>query len=135
MAKKRKIKKNGQEKLREGKILVVDNEEGICNILKKLLEGQGYQVTSTQKGREAVNFCSKNKYDLAIIDMVMPELSGLQVFKEIKKIDNRARAIFITGKPLDRHIAHELAAGPYLYFKKPFKLDELIKVVNRTLAR
>ena len=67
------------------KILVVDDEENIRNIIKKYAVFEGYDVYEAEDGIEAVNLCRQNNYDIIIMDIMMPELDGFSACREIKK--------------------------------------------------
>ncbi len=125
-----------KSKVKKARILVVDDEEGICNMLRKILAKEGYEVETAQDARTGINLYKKNKYNLMFMDVVMPGLGGLKALKEIKKINAKAKVILITGKPIDRRIFDKLAeGGAYTCIKKPFRLDELINIVNHALVK
>ena len=67
------------------KILVADDEAGIRNIIKKYAVFEGHEIVETDNGMEAIELCKNNKFDLVIMDVMMPELDGFSAVREIKK--------------------------------------------------
>src|SRR5271157_502532 len=81
----------------EKKILVIDDEEGIRDWLSFELGRQGYLVSSAQSGKEGIERIKKERFDIAIVDIMMPEMNGVAVLEQIKKIDSDIEVIISTG--------------------------------------
>jgi DNA-binding NtrC family response regulator len=79
------------------RILVVDDEERFRNTMSKLLTVEGYEVSIAGTGPEALEMLRQNLHDLVILDVRMPEMNGVQVLSEIKKIDVSLEVIIMTG--------------------------------------
>ncbi len=115
------------------KILVVDDEALLRDLLKEVLEGKGYVVWTASNGQAAVEIYKKRKgeIDLVILDMLMPGMSGLEVFRTLKEIDSRAKVIIASGY-VDRHKVEQVKREGVLDFiAKPFSVSELLSKVQR----
>lgn len=116
------------------KILVVDDEENIRNIIKKYAVFEGYDVYEAEDGIEAVNLCRQNNYDIIIIDIMMPELDGFSACREIKKEkDIPVIMLSARGEEFDR--IHGFETGTDDYVVKPFSPKELMMRVAAVLKR
>ena len=119
------------------KILVVDDEENIRNIIKKYAVFEGYDVYEAEDGIEAVNLCRQNNYDIIIMDIMMPELDGFSVCREIKKEkDIPVIMLSARGEEFDRIHGFETGADDYVV--KPFDTKEVIariKAVSRRIGQ
>ena len=119
------------------KILVVDDEEHIVELLKFNLVNAGYKVISANNGMEAVQLAQENKPDLVLLDIMLPGIDGLDVCKELKreKITSSISIIMLTAKEeeLDKIIGLELGADDYI--TKPFSIRELLARVKAVLRR
>ena len=115
------------------KILVVDDEALLRDLLKEVLEGKGYVVLTAPNGQAAVDIYKKRKGEigLVILDMLMPGMSGLEVFRTLKEIDPRAKVIIASGY-VDRHKVEQVKREGVLDFiAKPFSVSELVSKVQR----
>lgn len=116
------------------KILVVDDEENIRNIIKKYAVFEGYDVYEAEDGIEAVNLCRQNNYDIIIMDIMMPELDGFSACREIKKEkDIPVIMLSARGEEFDR--IHGFETGTDDYVVKPFSPKELMMRVAAVLKR
>src|SRR5579871_6296026 len=115
------------------KILVVDDEEAIREVISTLLEAQGYQCTICANGRLALEAFRKDTFDLVLSDIVMPEMDGLKLLAELRQDDPDVPVIMVTAMH-DISIALEaIRAGAYDYILKPFERDQLYLSVRRAL--
>lgn len=114
------------DEIRRDPILVVDDDEEICKTLKKLLEMEGYeQIHTANSGKEAIARIKVMKYDLILLDVRMREVNGVEVLREIRKIDEKVPVAMVTGYE-DIDLAEEaLRLGAYDYIKKPFDIEYL----------
>jgi two-component system, OmpR family, phosphate regulon sensor histidine kinase PhoR len=117
------------------KFLVVDDEEIIRIGCQRMLEDAGYQVDLAENGRIGLEHIQENKYDLALIDLMMPELGGLQLLDEIQKIDRNLVSIIITGFATIETAVDAIKRGAYDYLPKPFTPDEFRTKINRGLEK
>lgn len=116
------------------KILVVDDEQAIADIIKFNFEREGYGVDIAKDGLEALNFVRDNTYSLILLDIMMPKLNGFDTLKEIRK-SHKTPVIMLTAREdeVDKVLGLELGADDYVV--KPFSIRELIARVKAVLRR
>ena len=117
-----------------GKVLVVDDDKNICELLRLYLDKDGYSVILSHDGEEAVVKFNALKPDIVLLDIMLPSLDGWQVCREIRKKSN-VPIIMITakGEVFDRVLGLELGADDYI--TKPFNIVELVERVKAVLRR
>ena len=116
------------------KLLVVDDEPKIREVIREYAEFNGYEVTEAADGMSAVGLCKLNAYDLVILDIMMPKLDGFSCCKEIKKIqDVPIIMLSARGEEYDKLFGFELGIDDYVV--KPFSPKELMARVNVVLER
>ena len=116
------------------KILVVDDEPKIREVIKEYDEFSGFSVKEAEDGMTAVGLCKLNDYDLIIMDIMMPKLDGFSACKEIKKIkDIPIIMLSARGEEYDKLFGFELGIDDYVV--KPFSPKELIARINAVLSR
>jgi two-component system alkaline phosphatase synthesis response regulator PhoP len=117
------------------KILVVDDEQSIVTLLQFNLEQAGFKVISALDGKEALELSKKEKPDLMILDLMLPEISGLDVCKELRQNRISLPILMLTAKDdeLDKILGLELGADDYL--TKPFSPREVVARVKAILRR
>jgi putative nucleotidyltransferase with HDIG domain len=119
--------------LEKEKILIVDDEEAIREVVSTLLDAQGYRCTVCSNGRMALEGFRNDSFDLVLSDIVMPEMDGLKLLAEIRAGDPDVPVIMVTAMH-DISIALEaIRAGAYDYILKPFEKDQLNLSVRRAL--
>jgi CheY-like chemotaxis protein len=121
----------------EGKgeiILLVEDEERLRDISKAMLETLGYQVLTATDGREALEaYKAAERVDLVMTDLVMPAMGGKELVQELKKLDQRAKALAITGYALPVQQAELLEAGILAIVRKPFDVNALGRTIRSIL--
>ncbi|MDO5040522.1 MAG: response regulator transcription factor [Peptoniphilus sp.] len=117
-----------------GKILVVDDEKSIAEIIEYNLKREGYEVTLAHDGQEALDIFKDKNFDLIILDIMMPKLDGFSVLKEVRK-SSGVPVIMLTAKQeeVDKILGLELGADDYVV--KPFSMRELIARIKAILRR
>ena len=116
------------------RLLVVEDEPKIAAYLKRGLQEQGYAVDSAGNGAEALDFAEAAPYDLIVLDVLLPELSGLAVCRELRRRGQHTPVLMLTARDaIDDRVAG-LDAGADEYLVKPFALRELLARV-RALTR
>ena len=116
------------------KILIVDDEQKIREVIREYSEFNGYEVEEAADGMEAASLCRLNDYDLIIMDIMMPKLDGYSACKEIKKTKNiPVIMLSARGEEYDKLFGFELGIDDYVV--KPFSPKELMARVNAVLAR
>ena len=115
-------------------ILVVDDEARIRSIIKKYAEFEGHAVTEAGDGMEAVRLCRKEKYDVVIMDIMMPELDGFSACREIRKVtDTPIIMLSARGEEYDKINGFELGIDDYVV--KPFSPKELMLRIEAIMKR
>jgi PAS domain S-box-containing protein len=116
-------------------VLVIDDEHDVRDLLIVALGELGYRVTTCASGREAVDrFRSeKDAFDLVLLDIVMPDLSGADTFRELKAIDPDVKALAVSGFSYDREVRGVLEAGALGFIRKPFEIANLSQRIAAAL--
>lgn len=123
------------ENLNKGKILVVEDEKSLRDVLGILLEGEGYEVDLAAGGIEGVNFLNKDIFDMVITDINMPKVNGFEILKKVREISPDTLVIMITAFGTTESAIEAMQLGAYDYVHKPFKIDEIRHVVKKALER
>ena len=118
-----------------GKILVVDDEKSMCDFMEIMLSKEGYEVETTVSGSEAIQRTSSSEYDLIIADLMMPEMSGLELLKKIKKGRPGQDMIVMTAFASVDTAIEAMREGALDYITKPFKVDEIKLVIEKSVSR
>lgn len=117
------------------KILVADDDPNIRLMLQKQLEYEGYSVLTVAGGKSAIDTALREKPDLMILDLMMPDVDGLEVCKTIRPTLNTTPIMMLTAKGTDTDKVVGLAVGADEYVTKPFSLIELMARVKANLRR
>ncbi len=122
-------------RIEQGKILVVDDELGMREGIRRILELYGHNVDTASNGTEGIEKGIANEYDLYFIDLRMPDVEGTQVLREIKLVYPEAICVIVTAYASIETAVETTRLGAYQYIPKPFEPDELQILVNRALER
>ncbi len=117
------------------KILIVEDEQSMNEVLRILLESEGFEVTSAFDGAEGIECLKKDIYDLVITDLRMPEVDGFQVLKTAKELSPDTVVIMITAYGTNERVIEAMKAGAYDFIHKPFQVDEIRIVINKALEK
>jgi DNA-binding NtrC family response regulator len=121
--------------LEPAKILVVDDEKSILLLLKEALTQWGYQVTTAPSAVEGLELLKNGLFDAIISDIRMPDMTGLDLLREIRKQDETIEVVMMTGYPTIASAVQALKEGAYDYLSKPLILDELRHLMARMMER
>ena len=116
-------------------ILIVDDDSRMCDTIEALLKNKGYATQTTNNGKKAIEYLSQNNFDLALLDIVMPEVNGLTVMDYINRKTPETLVIVITGYRSEELAIESLRKGAYDYLKKPFEPEKLIRTVGNALNK
>jgi PAS domain S-box-containing protein len=116
-------------------VLVVDDTIAICDILTSILETENYVVTTAVDGPEALDKIQNEQFDLAIVDINLPGMNGIDVLKRIKEINADTEVMIISGYANLDSAVEAVRAGAYDYVMKPFGLQKIIEVVKKGLDK
>jgi DNA-binding response OmpR family regulator len=117
-----------------GKVLIVDDDENICEVIKMYLESAGYSTRLCHDGKDALDAFSEYRPDLVLLDIMLPHIDGIDVLKWIRK-ENETPVVMLTakGETFDKVLGLELGADDYIV--KPFEPKELLARVKAVLRR
>ncbi len=117
------------------KILVADDEAMMRNLILKILESEGYQVTVVSSGNEALEKLKAEKYDLLLTDVKMPGVTGFDLLKQVKAEWPEMSVIIMTGYGDAYSVKEALLLGADEYLSKPFKSQEVTLIIERAYWR
>ncbi|MGB7293139.1 MAG: sigma-54 dependent transcriptional regulator [Thermodesulfobacteriota bacterium] len=117
------------------RIIIVDDEPGVREFLGMALNKSGYMVETVADGIEAINRMEKNLYDLAVLDIVVPTINGIDVLRTINEKSPETSVIMITAYASHETALEAMKLGAYDYIEKPFKINELKKVIENALEK
>jgi len=120
---------------KEPKILVVDDDRGLTDNLVQYLKKMDYQAFPAYGGREGLTKFEQDDFQVVITDLKMPEMDGMELLEEIKKLDNDAIVIILTGYGTIESSVAAVKKGAYDYISKPLELKEIELIVNRALEK
>ena len=119
------------------RILVVDDDVLVVEALKELLTSSGYEVRVATRGQEALEILDTERFDLLILDVVMPKMTGFDLCKEVRQRDDEmstVKIIMLTAKTEARDLQSEERCGCDLYLTKPIDPGRLKELIRNTLA-
>lgn len=119
----------------KAKLLVVEDDPNLGDILKEYLEMKGYEPTLCRDGEEGWSKFKKDKFDLCLLDIMMPKKDGFTLAKEIKKVQENLPILFLTAKNQKDDIIEGLKIGADDYLTKPFSMEELLLRITAILRR
>ena len=116
-------------------ILVIDDEDMLRDVLKEVLEMVGFSALFASSGRAGIQLFEENRgrVQLILMDILMPEMSGLETHKEIKAIDPDMKFIFMSGFPDKDALSLRELVGEYVFVKKPFSVKEIVSHIKQVL--
>jgi len=116
------------------KVLLVDDEKKFAMMLAKRLALRGFDVDYTFTGEEALQKVGENGYDVAILDVKMPGIGGIELERRIKQMAPEIKVIFLTGHGSKNDFETGSAEAAY-YLPKPLQIDELIEILHEVSAK
>ena len=117
------------------KILVVDDDAIVVKSCRRILEAEGFEVSTISNAESAVEAIKNSDFDLLLIDLKMPKRDGMYLMREVKKSWPEIPIIVMSGYPTPKTIADVLNLGANQFIPKPFKPDELTKSIHELLQK
>jgi two-component system copper resistance phosphate regulon response regulator CusR len=117
------------------KILVVEDEPSLNQIIAKRLKIEGYSVDCAENGKEALSYVAAAEYDLLVVDIMMPEMDGLTLVKSLRRQGNKVPVLFLTARDSTEDKVIGLDSGGDDYLVKPFEFSELLARIRALLRR
>ena len=119
----------------KAKVLIVDDQVSVIESFKEILKIKDYEVVGYQTGKEAIDSIEKGKYDIAFVDLRMPEMDGIEVLKKIKEKDSSIEVIIVTAYASEESFANAITLGAMEYLRKPFLMGEVYALADRALRK
>jgi DNA-binding NtrC family response regulator len=113
--------------------LIVDDDPQVRNTLTSILEGVGYLVETAENGKEAINMCENTPFDVALIDIELPDIKGTELLRILKEKQPRMVRIIITGHPSIENAAKSVNEKADGYVLKPFNVPELLVMIKKLI--
>jgi len=115
-------------------ILVVDDQFSDRETLKVILEDKGYRVATAKDGTEAIEMVRSRHYDIIFLDVKLPDMSGVETFERVKKIDPEATVIMMTGYTEEDLVRRAISEGAYTCIYKPFDVEKVMGLVEEIMG-
>jgi DNA-binding response OmpR family regulator len=115
---------------REGMILIVEDDKEIIKIIDRLLSGEGYTTIKAENGAYAMQMAAKVKPDVVILDLKLPDFSGIQVLEKLKAMDETVQVIILTAHGSKDSVRSAMELGALNFLTKPFEFHELFEAVR-----
>jgi DNA-binding NtrC family response regulator len=117
------------------RILIVDDDESIRKVLTTILEDNGYTIDAVGTGREAIEKAEETFFNLALIDIRLPDMEGINLLSKIKESTPRMRKIIITGYPTLQNAVEAVNKGADAYLMKPFDVEKVLVTICEQLKK
>jgi len=117
------------------RILIVDDDENIRKVLTTILEEEGYDVESVDTAKKAIERTKRKFYNLALIDIRLPDMEGIELLTRMKDATPRMRKIIITGYPTLQNAIEAVNRGADAYILKPFYMEKVLATITEQLRK
>ena len=117
------------------KVLLVDDEEGYVTVLAKRMTKRQVEVMVALSGAEAIQTLRKKEFDVAVVDLKMEDMDGIEVLKIFKKMDPQLPVVMLTGHGSEQAARDGLALGAFDYLTKPCDLEDLLATITKAAGR
>ena len=121
--------------MEQTKLLYVDDEESLRILVKSQLTMEGFAVETADDGDTALEMVQNSKYDLILLDIRMPRMDGIEVLKQLKKMNIKARIVMLTAVTELSSAIGAVKLGANDYITKPYNIEDLLGCINRVLAK
>jgi CheY-like chemotaxis protein len=115
-------------------VLVVDDNEDLLDTLALILKRRGFNVETAANGLSAVDMFRRGAFDVTLMDVILPEINGVEAFRHIREIDPEARVILMTAYSEEDLIAVALQEGVYCVVHKPLRIDQTIEMIKEATS-
>ena len=116
------------------KALVIDDEQIVLDSVSTLLRDEGFEVDVSLDGRQGLDWAIERKYDVVLTDIRMPDIGGMKVLRDVKRINPTLPVIMITGYASIESAVQAMRLGAAEYIEKPFEPEQLLEAVSRALG-
>ena len=123
---------NGEARIR---LLLVDDEVGYLEVLSKRLGKRNLDVTTANSGQQAIQLLRRNDFDVAVVDLKMTDMDGIDVLQVFKKMDPDLSVIILTGHGSEQAAREGIEKGAFDYLTKPCDLESLLDIIQAAFTR
>ena len=116
-------------------ILIIDDDKFILDVFSRILKNQGYNVDTAETGQKALEKLKTKKFDLAIIDMILPDTNGTRLIPKMNEIQPEIKKIVLTGYPSAADSNKTKKQGVNAYLIKPVKSEKIIETITKSLKQ
>ena len=120
---------------RNARILAVDDDENIRKVVVAILEDEGYVVESVGTAKEAIEKSRRKFYNLALIDIRLPDMEGIELLTKFRETTPRMRKVIVTGYPTLQNAVDAVNKGADAYIVKPFDVKKVLKTIQEQLGK
>jgi len=117
------------------RILVIDDDENIRKVLETILEDEGYIVETAETAKKGIEESEKAFYNLALIDVRLPDMEGIELLSKLRSTKPKMRKIIITGYPTLQNAVAAVNKGADAYVMKPFEVDKILQTIREQLKK
>ena len=119
---------------RQIRLIFIDDEVGFTTVMAKRLTRRGLNVTTAFSGSEAIQTMRKSEFDVAVLDLKMEDMDGIEVLKIFKKMDPDMPVIMLTGHGSQKSASEGMQYGAYDYLFKPYEFEELLEKIRKAVS-
>jgi len=117
------------------RILIIDDDENIRKVLTTILEDEGYDVESVDTAKKAIERTRRKFYNLALIDIRLPDMEGIELLTKMKNTTPKIRKLIITGYPTLQNAVEAVNRGADAYIMKPFDIEKVLEAMKDQLKK
>jgi DNA-binding NtrC family response regulator len=117
------------------RILIIDDDENIRKVLTTILEDEGYDIESVDTAKKAIERTRRKFYNLALIDIRLPDMEGIELLTKMKNTTPKIRKIIITGYPTLQNAVEAVNRGADAYIMKPFDMEKVLEEIKDQLKK
>ncbi len=117
------------------KILLIDDDENIRSVLETILTDEGYSVKSVGTAKLGIEASEKTFFNLALIDVRLPDMEGIELLSRLRKTKPKMRKIIVTGYPTLQNAVDAVNKGADAYVMKPFEVEKILQTIKQQLAK
>ena len=121
--------------MHKARILIIDDDENIRKVLQTILEDKGYIVETADTAKKAIERSEKAFYNLAVIDVRLPDMEGIELLSKLRSTKPKMRKIIVTGYPTLQNVISAVNKGADAYLMKPFEVEKLLQTIREQLKK
>ena len=115
-------------------VLVIDDDEGTRNLFSTVLADAGFLVEAVENGKEAIKMCKKGPFDIALIDIELPDIKGIELLKTLRELQPKMVKIIVTGHPSIENAVKSVNEKADGYILKPVNIPEMLEMIKKILT-